>query len=300
MSTLSELHRIGVLAHPHRPSTAPLAERIAASLRTQGLETWVRTAWDVANARPLVENSDMIVALGGDGAMLRAARVCAPFGVPIFGLNAGYLGFLAEAGPDEWDTALRRVLAGEYWLENRMMIHCEIWHNGECTAREDALNDVVISRGAIARSVLLEAYIDDHWTTAYNADGLIMATPTGSTAYALAVGGPILPPELRNVLVLPVAPHLSMDRPLVLSADTQIKIVVAPRSFDPEVVVTVDGELIASMNVNDYIIVRASDQRSSFVRLREPGYFYRSILDRLEPRLTVQRRLAEDNTESSD
>lgn len=285
---MSTLQNIGVLAHPHRPGTAPLAEKVAQSLQARGIDSWVRTAWNAVNAQPLVEHSDLVIAIGGDGSMLRTARVCAPYGVPILGLNMGHLGFLAEITPEVWETAIDRLVAGEYWIEERMMIQCELWHRRECVTTEDALNDVVISRGAVAKSVHLETYINDHWTTTYNADGLIISTPTGSTAYALAVGGPILPPDLNNILMLPVAPHLSMDRPLVLSQKSVVKVVVAPRSFQPEVVVTVDGELVGSMNTHDYIIVRASDQASLFVRLREPNYFFRSILDRLEPRLAMR------------
>jgi NAD+ kinase len=285
---LGTLQNIGVLAHPHRPSTAPLAERVAQSLQARGIDSWVRTAWNAVNAQPLVEHSDLVIAIGGDGSMLRTARVCAPYGVPILGINMGHLGFLTEIIPEVWEMAIDRLIDGDYWLEERMMIQCEVWHQDECVTTEDALNDVVISRGAVAKSVHLESYINDHWTTTYNADGLIIATPTGSTAYALAVGGPILPPELKNILMIPVAPHLSMDRPLVLAQESVVKVIVAPRSFEPEVVVTVDGELVGSMNTHDYITVRASDQSSLFVRLRESNYFFRSILDRLEPRLAMR------------
>lgn len=287
---MSKLQKVGVLAHPYRPGTGPLAEQITASLRSAGVDTWVRTAWNAQGVRSLVKDRDLIIAIGGDGAMLRAARVCAPFAVPLFGLNTGHLGFLAEIGPDDWQMSLQRLLEGDYWLEERMMLSCCVFHEDECVSTEDALNDVVISRGAIARSVRLEAFINDSWTTSYNADGVIVSTPTGSTAYALAVGGPILPPELRNIMILPVAPHLSMDRSLVLPEHSEIKIMVAPRSFDPEVVVTVDGEMAASMNSNDHVIIRAAERVSRFARLREHGYFFRSILDRLEPRLALQRQ----------
>lgn len=278
------------MAHPYRPGTAPLAEQIGESLKSSGLDVWIRKTWDTDNIKPLVEGCDLVITIGGDGTVLRTARACAPFGVPIFGLNAGYLGFLAEIGPDSWPNALERLLAGDFWVEERMMVDCAVWHNEACVAQTVALNDVVISRGAVARSVHLEAYINNAWTTTYSADGLIIATPTGSTAYALAVGGPLLPPELRNIMIIPVAPHLSMDRPLVLSQDSEVKVVVIPRSFDPEVVVTVDGELTATIATADYVIIKASDRVTRFVRLREPGYFFRSILDRLEPRLAAQHQ----------
>mgnify|MGYP000931094530 CR=1 FL=1 len=223
-------------------------------------------------------------AIGGDGAMLRAARVCAPERVPVFGINTGYLGFLTEINPEEWEASLKTLLAGEYWIEERMMIRYEIRREGAILGANDALNDVVVSRGAIARSVRLETYIDGGWATTYHGDGLIIATPTGSTAYALAVGGPILPPELKNILVTPVAPHLSMDRPMVLSQGATITVVVEPGAL-AEVFLTVDGELIASLEPSDHVVVRASDRITQFVRLRERNYFYRSLLDRLEPRV---------------
>jgi NAD+ kinase len=145
----------------------------------------------------------------------------------------------------------------------------------------------VVSRGAIAKLVRLEAYIDGGWATTYYCDGLIIATPTGSTAYALAVGGPILPPELKNILLAPVAPHLSMDRPMVLSQGATVEVVVEPHTLI-EVTITVDGEMVADLQAADRVIVRSSDHVSRFVRLRERNYFYRSLLDRLEPRVPAR------------
>jgi NAD+ kinase len=204
--------------------------------------------------------------------------------VPVLGINTGYLGFLTEVSPEDWETSLEALLAGDFWVEQRMMIRCEVQRGSTVLGHSDALNDVVISRGAIAKSVRLETYIDGGWATTYHCDGLIIATPTGSTAYALAVGGPILPPELKNILVVPVAPHLSMDRPMVLSQGATVQVVVEPNTL-AEVVLTVDGELIASLESSDQVVVRASDSVSRFVRLRERNYFYRSLLDRLEPRV---------------
>ncbi|HEX3051123.1 MAG TPA: NAD(+)/NADH kinase [Aggregatilineaceae bacterium] len=182
-------HRVGILAHPLRPATAPIAQTIARWLLDQGIDTWVRTVWDTSRARPLVHGSDLIIAIGGDGAMLRAARICAPEKVSVLGINTGYLGFLTEVSPDEWEASLKTLLAGNYWIEQRMMIQCEVRRGEVVLTQTEALNDVVISRGAIARSVRLNTHIDGGWATTYHGDGLIIATPTGSTAYALAVGG---------------------------------------------------------------------------------------------------------------
>jgi len=281
---VQSFERVGILAHPLRSGTAPIAQSVARSLEARGIDAWVRTAWDATRAQPLVDGSDLVIAIGGDGAMLRAARVCAPANVPMLGINAGHLGFLTEVSPDDWEESLEMVLTGAFWIEQRMMIRCEIRRADVLFGHSDALNDVVISRGAIARSIRLDTHIDGAWATTYHGDGLIIATPTGSTAYALAVGGPILPPELRNILVVPVAPHLSMDRPMVLAQGATVQVVVDPHTAT-EVVLTVDGELIASLESSDHVTIRASDHVSRFVRLRDRNYFYRSLLDRLEPRV---------------
>lgn len=284
---MTRLQKIGVLAHPLRPPTAPVAQQIAQRLEARDVATWVYTQWDEDDVRAVVAGTDMIVAIGGDGAMLRAARVGAPFDVPVLGVNMGQLGFLTEIdGPDKCDISFDRLLGGDYWVENRMMIEARVVRAGEVVASADALNDVVISRQMVTNIVRLEMYIDQDWATTYNADALIIATPTGSTAYALASGGPILPPELLNILVLPVAPHLSMDRPIVLSQGATVDVfpVINART---DVVVSVDGRMLWDLQADDRISVRASDKVSRFVRLRGRNYFYRSLLDRLEPRIPL-------------
>jgi NAD+ kinase len=275
---------IGILAHPLRPATAPVAEEVRRSLEAHQITTWMRATWDASRVQPLVQDSDLVIAIGGDGAMLRAARVCAAENVPVLGINTGYLGFLTEISPEDWETGLEALFNGRYWIEQRMMIQCEVRRGDQLLTRNEALNDVVISRGAIAKLIRLETYIDGGWTTTYYSDGLIIATPTGSTAYALAVGGPILPPELKNILLTPVAPHLSMDRPMVLAQGATVEVIVEPPILT-DVVITVDGDLIASLEASDRVVVRASDSVSRFIRLRERNYFYRSLLDRLEPRV---------------
>lgn len=283
--------RVGVLAHPLRPQSAPVAEAIAAFLESRGVLTWVYTRWDDAAVRERIAEADMVIAIGGDGAMLRAARVCAAQDVPVLGVNMGQLGFLTEiSGPDSWEAPLRRILNGDqWWIEERMMIQAALLRGDRVVASGDALNDIVISRGTTARMIWLETYIDQDWATTYNADALIIATATGSTAYALACGGPILPPELRNILIVPVAPHLSMDRPIVLSEGSTVE-VAAPVENLTEIVLTVDGMLMGVVQPGDRVRVQAGQHICRFVRLRERNYFYRSLLDRLEPRQQVRSK----------
>lgn len=285
---MTSLKQIGILAHPLRPQTAPVAERLEHVLRERGIETWLFTRWNEADVNAQAEQSDMVIAIGGDGAMLRAARVCAPFAVPVLGVNMGQLGFLTEiSAPDASEQALDSVLAGDYWIEERMMLHVTALRGGLHLAEAQALNDVVVSRGVIARTIRLETYIDKGWATTYNADALIIATATGSTAYALACGGPILPPELRNILVVPVAPHLSMDRPMVLSEGSTVD-VIASEDNQTEMSLAVDGVMVCDVEPGDKVQVSASEHISRFVRLRERTYFYRSLLDRLEPRIPIR------------
>lgn len=284
------MQRIGLLTHPLRPGAGPVGEELDSLLQRRGLTTWQRTIDETNESLlALITGTDLVIAIGGDGTMLRAARLCAPADVPVFGINTGRLGFLTETSgaDDSWKAAVETLLSGNYWIEKRMMITAEVWRAGVLQVTSEALNDVVVSRSMVARSVYLDLYIDGGWTAEYHVDALIVATPTGSTAYALAAGGPILPPELNNLLVAPVAPHLSMDRSIVLSEGATVEILVAPDTLI-DVVMTVDGESDAALQPGDRVLVRASEQHSHFIRLRERNYFYRSLLDRMEPRIRAR------------
>lgn len=283
---MSDIQVIGILAHPTRPDTHPVAREIASKLRKRGVANWLHTNWEEAEVGADVAEADIVMAIGGDGAMLRAGRVCAEHGVPVLGVNMGWLGFLTEIPqPDDCEAGLDKLLAGKYWIEQRMMLQATLLEERRTVIGSfRALNDVVISGSVFGRMVQIAAYIDKHWATTYNADGLILSTPTGSTAYALATGGPILPPELRNILMLPMAPHLSMDRPIVLARGAVVDIEPRPENRHP-VVLTVDGKVEAELADNQHLCITSAEPVSRFVRLRERNYFYRSLLDRMEPRI---------------
>ncbi|MBC8170444.1 MAG: NAD(+)/NADH kinase [Anaerolineae bacterium] len=277
--------KIAVLAHPLRPATFSVAQKLADNLTASGVATLVYTRWVSEDVEPLIPDCDMVIAIGGDGAMLRAARVCAPYQIPVLGINMGQLGFLTEINTStEWSGSLERLLTRDWWVEKRMMLHVSIIRGDEVLISDHALNDVVISGSVFGRMIEVPTTIDGHWTTTYYADALVVATATGSTAYALACGGPILPPELKNILIVPAAPHLSMDRPIVLAEGS----VVEAKPSSPgrvEIVVTADGRVILPLEAGDVVRVQASEYVSQFVRLRGRNYFYRSLLDRLEPRV---------------
>jgi NAD+ kinase len=285
---------IGVLAHPRRPQSATVGEFLVQSLQAQNLRTWSHAQWDEHTVLSDVQCADMVLAIGGDGAMLKAARVCAPYNVPVLGINMGRLGFLTEISQlDDWEHSLQRLLANDYWVEARMMIEVTVKRAGKTVLKADALNDVVVSGNMIGTMIQLDTYIDGHWATTYNSDALIIATPTGSTAYALAAGGPILPPDLTNILIVPSAPHLSMDRPIVLSEGSRVSMRASEENRNP-VILSADGVNLGTIEPSDIVTVRASQHVSRFVRLRSKNYFYRSLLDKLEPRITHKH----DNTMS--
>ena len=247
---------------------------MSAYLKEKGIEAPFGSLYD-ENLRKRVRRGefDMLIMAGGDGSVLRAGNLCSSSNVPILGVNLGRIGFLIQVEIDEWREYFDKLLAGEAWIENRMMLHAEHFRTGEMVGNWDALNEVVVGRGQTLRPVRLSAEVDERHLTSYVADGLIASTATGSTAYALAAGGPILPPELRNILLVPIAPHLSVDRAVVLSEGSTVTI----RVNGENAVMSVDGQPSITLMEDDRIIVRAAEVTTKFVRFGDPGYFYRNI-----------------------
>ena len=272
------LHTVGVLFHPYIPASRQVAEEVVAFVQARGLDAWMASSWDEALVRRHLERTDLLVALGGDGTMLRAGRLAAGYRVPILGVNLGRLGFLAEVEPGAWPEALERVLNEAYWLESRLMLDAELHRDGQVLGSYRALNDVVVSRGTLARVIRVTAHVDGGRLTTYVADGVIVATPTGSTGYALAAGGPILPPELKNMLIVAIAPHLSLDKAVVLDEGSEVWLDV---ETDHQVILTVDGQFEVDMRHGDRLVVRASPYEAYFVRLQDRNYFYRTLMERL-------------------
>ncbi len=274
--------RIGVLYHPKIPPTQQVAREIADFVGERGIVAWLASTWDEPRVRDQVENLDLALVLGGDGSTLRTARMVAPHGIPIVGLNMGQLGFLSELTPDDWRNKLPRILDGDYWIEARTMLRAEAQRQGNTFGEYEALNDVVISRGSLARLIHIRAHIDGGHLATFSADGVIVSTPTGSTAYALAVGGPIMPPELHNILLIPIAPHLSLERAIVLAEGAVVDLRVGT---DHEAILTVDGQFAFALADGDQVVVRASPYHARFARVQERTYFYKSLMARLRPGL---------------
>ena len=279
------MQTIGLIYNPRVEASIPLAQEIAAWLESRGVSSWLCSTHERPADGACLFKSDLLITLGGDGTILRAAPLTAPLGIPLLGLNLGRVGFLTECEPEHWVEVLERILANEGSVEERMMLQVTHLREGAMRAREFALNDAVISRGALARTVHLFTTIDGAVMTEYVADALILATATGSTAYSYAVGGPILPPWLDNIVVAPVAAHLSLDRPLVLNAQAVIEITV--RATIPGMV-TVDGRLVGELLEGDCVRVERSPLKARFLRLRNRADFYRTLVARLSPRNSVE------------
>jgi NAD+ kinase len=280
MKTICVLYNTGVA------QAYPLAAEMAAWIEQRGRQAHVCATRDAPDALSGHE-IDLLVTLGGDGSLLRVAQAAAPYGTPILGVNLGRVGFLTEADPGTWRDVLSRALVGDYWVEERMMLRAVACRGGDVLGQAGALNDVVVGRGARACVVYLHAEVDGGDLATYVADGLIVATPTGSTAYALAAGGPVLPPQLRNILLVPVAPHLSMARPIVLSEGVTVRISV---TGGRPAVLTVDGEVQAELESEDEVAVEASPHAARFARVQERTYFYKTLVARLVPRNQIVKK----------
>jgi NAD+ kinase len=284
-ATRKPFRHIGILHHPMKPESTDLANEIATFVQARGIEDiWLESAWEGEAVLEHLPDIDLLITLGGDGTLLRAARLGARYGVPMLGVKMGRLGFLAEIMPDNWQTPLDHMLEGRYWEEERLMVRARLERpatpGGELVTvgDYDALNDVVLSRGSLARVVRISLKLDGSYLTTYTCDGLIVSTATGSTGYALAVDGPILPPDLRNILVLPVAAHLSMDRAIVLAEGTEIRL----RAYsDHEAMLTVDGQFVVAVSAGDEVVVTGSPHLARFIRLRDRNYFYQALMDKL-------------------
>lgn len=267
-------NRFAIAYHPTLPQAAAQAEAVQHFLQAQGVNEIICAPLPTLRQQLQPGQAEVLIALGGDGTMLRAGHLCAPLGIPILGINLGRFGFLMEVRREDWRRRLPLLLRGEYWLEERMMLLATHLRAGQELSHSSALNEVVVCRGQHVRPVRLRAAVDGYPLTTYIADGLIVATATGSTAYALAVGGPIMPPELRSLLVVAVAPHLSMDRAVILPEEAQVTVTVLSGH---QAVMSVDGQPPIPLEDGDEVRVRANHHTVKFVRFQDRGYFYRNL-----------------------
>jgi NAD+ kinase len=271
------MKKIGIICKVGRPEPAEILKEFLPWLRNKGYEVFLdsETAGLLnmeGHQRSLIPSlSDVIIVLGGDGTMLGVARLVSDRGVPILGVNLGGLGFITEVNRDEIFEAVEKVLAGRCSIEERIMLTAIVHRHGERIADFVVLNDVVINKGALARIIDLETYINNSYVTTFKADGLIISTPTGSTAYSLSAGGPILYPTLNSIVLTPICPHTLTNRPIVVPDDFNIEIMM--RSESEDVFLTLDGQVGFSLKKNDAIEVKKSDFTTKLLMPCERDYF---------------------------
>lgn len=287
MAKTLTIHKVAITVHPKNHTAFAFGEQVEAFLEEEDIKVTLGRMDEVDFREKIQkERFDLLIALGGDGTMLRAGHISGPQRLPILGINLGRFGFLTEINQDEWVEAFDQLFNGDYWIEHRMMLEVVHWRKDEKVGVWNALNEAVVSRGEIVRPIQLELNINDRHLSTYVADGIISATPTGSTAYAMAAGGPILAPELKNIVIVPVAPHLSIEQPLVLEKSSSLSITTRT---EHKAMLTIDGQTPMLIKSGDRIAISMSDHTVQFIRFQDPGYFYRNLIPYMDQNPSINQ-----------
>jgi len=264
--------RIGILYHPRLAKAQDLALKIRELLSAHEVSSWQCSAWDEDKAKPQVAGTNLILSVGGDGTILHAARITATLAVPILGVNLGRLGFITELNGDEVLSNLPSLLEGNGWVEERAMLEARL---------EDksfhALNDVV-ARSTAVRLVNIKAEIDGEILATYRADGIIVATATGSTGYSLAAGGPILHPQSKEIILQPISCHLGLSHALVLLPQSIVDLKI---SSGDKAMLSLDGQVDLPLSGEQNVTIKLSPYVTRFLRIHQPEHFYGSLWQKM-------------------
>jgi NAD+ kinase len=271
------MKKIGIITKLKKPEAIEVVKKLNPWLKDRGRETFI----DIEAAASLGEKGfqrseipslvDMIIVLGGDGTLLSVARLVGGRGIPILGVNLGGLGFITEIPLDELYTTLERIFKNDYFIEERLMLIVHVHRQGERIAEYNVLNEVVVNKGALARIIDLETFINKTYVTTFKADGVIISTPTGSTAYSLSAGGPIIYPTLHSFVLTPICPHTLTNRPIVLPDDFLVEIALKSESGD--VFLTLDGQVGFSLKYGDVVEVNKSQGKIKLISSPKRDYF---------------------------
>lgn len=281
---MSAIKRIGIVLKPHQPDalkticdlTVWLAERKIELVGTVDIDrerVEHATGCSVSEVpdEKLAEVSDLILVLGGDGTMIATARMVDDNEVPVLGVNYGGLGYLTEFRIEELYDGLETALSGKYRLDKRVMLHVDLQREEDAVTRNRVLNDVVINKSALARIIEIEAYLNDQFVNSFRADGLIISTPTGSTAYNLSAGGPVVFPSMNAIVITPICPFTLSNRPIVVPDDAVIELRL--KTDQEEVALTLDGQVGFPLKVNDRILIRKSRTTFNLIQPSNRNYF---------------------------
>lgn len=271
------VRKVGILFNSRIPQALELAQKLRQLLEKRGLAVGLCSAGEEDKAREGFAGSDLILSLGGDGTLLRAARIACLEGITILGVNLGGVGFNAELEGAEVLEKLPELLSGQGWIDERAMLEVRLtWKE---VRPFQALNDAVVGRGAISQIIEVKADISGQPLTTYRADGVIVATATGSTAYSLAAGGPVLYPQAREILLTPISPHLSLRHPLVLPPEAVVRLEALH-----EARLSIDGQIEFQLDRGEAVLVRRSHYVTRLLRLGSRDFFYARLLQKLTPR----------------
>jgi NAD+ kinase len=275
---MATIKTAGIFSKPKVAIAVELVPKVACWLRERGVA--IRCDLDTAaylgepggiTRCDVPEGTDIVIVMGGDGTLLSAARAIGGREIPLFAVNLGGLGFLTAITTDELFPELERALDGEHRIGKRKLLHVEVVRDGQKVARYEALNDVVITKSSIARMIDLEAWVDQMFVCSYKADGLIVSTATGSTAYSLSAGGPIIYPTVAAVCITPICPHTLTNRPVIVNASSVITVVC--RAEDQSSFLTIDGQVGEPLRENDRIECRTSEYSLHLVRPPQQMFF---------------------------
>lgn len=282
--TNSSIKRIGIVLKPHQPDalktmcelTTWLAQREITlvggpEIERARIEQQTGCALEEVATEQLAANVDLILVLGGDGTMIAAARLMGDTEVPVLGVNYGGLGYLAEFRIEELYEALESILAGNYRVDKRVMLDVKLLRGDEEVSRNRVLNDVVINKSALARIIEIEAYLNQQFVNSFRADGLIVSTPTGSTAYNLSAGGPVIFPSMNAVVITPICPFTLSNRPIVVPDDAVIELLL--KTDQEDVALTLDGQVGFPLRVDDRVAIRKSKTIFHLVQPSNRNYF---------------------------
>ncbi len=279
------IQHVGLIVHTDKPDALRFTREAIEWLEGHGLQVHLEP--EIAHVLNMPQYacdegtlcaSDMLVAVGGDGTILRASHLAAPRQIPILGVHLGRFGFIAQIKPHELASAVARVQAGDYRVEQRLMVRAIVYREGEAICSALALNDVVVTKGAVARMITLQTFVNDTFLATYSADGVVVATPTGSTAYSLSAGGAIVDPACDVLLLTPICAHTLSARPLVLPASKQVRVVVS--ADDGDFHLQADGGETVRLRSGDAVRVSRAEECTHLI-VFDPDEFYTKLRDRL-------------------
>ena len=278
------MKRIGIIAKQNKPEAVPIVRNVMEWLQAKKMEVYIEEEMEnlltprpsgtnlyVMGKKEIPSQAEMIIVLGGDGTLLSVARLVGDHEVPILGVNLGGLGFLTEITLEELYRVLERVIQGDFVTDERVVLNAAVIRRGERLAEFVVLNDAVINKGALARIIDLEATINGEYLTTFKSDGLIISTPTGSTAYSLSAGGPIVYPSLHCMIITPICPHTLTNRPIVIPDDVEIRAYL--KTKQQEVILTLDGQQGFSLEYEDVVEIRKAEGRILLIKSPYRHYF---------------------------